>query len=226
MRLDELKKELLAMGASFVGFSDISEIKGNLGYRGAVTIGIKLLDSVVEQIFDESAPTYQYFHHYRTVNAFLDRLALFTALTLEKEGLHPLMIPASQSSVADPYAGAFPHKTAAVKANLGYIGKSALFIHKDFGSMVRLATVLVNEPLTPDEEPCLLKCGNCDKCVKACPAHAISGTEYTEGAKRDTIFCAEKCSKHMKQAYREIGRGAVCGICIAVCPRNKINRKK
>lgn len=221
----ELKNILCDKGATFVGFSDISDIPENRGYKGAITIGIKLLDSLIEQVFENSAPTYQYFHHYRTVNFALDQLSLFCATRLENKGYHPLVIPASQSSVEDPYSGAFPHKTAAVKANLGFIGKSALFIHRDYGSMVRLATVLVNKPLTPDLDAVNLSCGNCTLCFDACPAKAIIGKEYKPGASRDSVFSAEKCSSHMKKAYRDIGRGAVCGICISVCPYNKINRK-
>lgn len=222
--LVELKNKLEKEGASFVGFSDITDVENNLGYKGAVTIGIKLLDSVVEQIYNENSPTYQYFHHYRTVNAYLDRLALYTALFFEKSGLRCLMIPASQSSVNDPYSGAFPHKTAAVKANLGFIGKSALFIHKDYGSMVRLSTVLVDVPLSPDTDVCRLSCGSCSACADACPAGAISGNSYIPGAPRCSVFDAEKCSFYMKKAYRDIGRGAVCGICMAVCPFNKFTR--
>lgn len=221
----ELKNLLLEKGATFVGFSDISDVPQNRGYKGAITIGIKLLDSLIEQVFENSAPTYQYFHHYRTVNFALDQLSLFCATRLEKDGYHPLVIPASQSSVEDPYSGAFPHKTAAVKANLGFIGKSALFIHREYGSMVRLATVLVNKPLSPDLGDVNLSCGNCNACFNACPARAITGNEYVIGAPRDSVFSAEKCSSHMKKAYRDIGRGAVCGICISVCPFNKIIRK-
>lgn len=221
MNVQDLKNILLEKGATFVGFSDIRDVENNMGFSGAITIGIKLLDAVVEQIREAGAPTYQYFHHYRTVNFALDQLALFAALTLEKDGHRVLMIPASQSSVTDPYAGAFPHKTAAVRANLGYIGKSALFIHRDYGNGVRLATVLIDAPLTPDTGPCTEHCGNCNKCVSACPAQALTGKEYVPGTPRESVFNAEKCSKHMKTAYQHIGRGAVCGICIAVCPKGK-----
>lgn len=221
MDLQKLKETLLEKGASFVGFSDIRDVENNMGFSGAITIGIKLLDTLIDQIRANHAPTYQYFHHYRTVNFALDQLALFASLQLEKDGHRVLMIPASQSSVEDPYAGAFPHKTAAVKANLGYIGKSALFIHRDYGNGVRLATVLLDEPLTPDIPACEDKCGSCSICVDACPAGALTGNEYVSGAARDSVFNAEKCSKHMKQAYKDIGRGAVCGICVAVCPKGK-----
>lgn len=219
-----IRNMLLEKGASFVGFSNIEDLPENRGYKGCITIGIKLLDSIVEQIYDEKAPTYEYFHHYRTVNYALDQLALFTATYLERMGFHPLMIPASQSSVSDPFRGAFPHKSGAVKANLGFIGKNALFIHRDFGSKVRLATILLKEPLNCDLPPVTLRCGTCTRCKDACPANAITGAEYVSGEDRDTIFNAEACSRHMKDAYKHIGRGAVCGICMAVCPFNRIKQ--
>lgn len=219
--LKELKKELISRGALFVGFSDVTNVPNNQGFEGAITIGYKLLDSVIEQITTENGPTYQYFHHYRTVNTALDQLALYTATMIERQGYKALMIPASQSSVQDPYSGAFPHKTAAVLSGNGFIGKNALFISNQAGSKVRLATILCNIPLKPEFPIVQPKCNECNLCVKNCPSGAIKGNIYNYGDDRSTIFDAEKCSTYMKKAYQHIGRGSVCGICIKVCPFNK-----
>jgi hypothetical protein len=35
---------------------------------------------------------------------------------------------------------------------------------------------------------------------------------------REEMFDAEKCSQYMKKHFQHIGRGAVCGICMEVCP--------
>ena len=110
---------------------------------------------------------------------------------------------------------------AARLAGLGFIGKSGLFISKDYGSKIRLATVLTDAPLVSDNTPLESMCKGCNKCVLACPAGAISGKEYVEGMQREEFFSAEKCSHNMKN-YKDIGRGAVCGICIKVCPFNKL----
>ena len=222
--LSDLKEELLRRGACFVGFSDISNIPNNMGYKGAVSIGYKLLDSIIENQISLDGPTYQYFHHYRTVNFALDQLALYAATILERKGYITIMIPASQSSIEDPYSGAFPHKTAAVLSGNGFIGKNALFISKDFGSKVRLATILVDKPLKAEYPIMQPKCNECNLCVNSCPAKAIKGNIYKYGEDRSTIFDAEKCSQYMKRAYQHIGRGSVCGICIKVCPYNKINK--
>ena len=65
-------------------------------------------------------------------------------------------------------------------------------------------------------------CGDCDICKKAFPAGAISGINFEVGMNREDFFSAEKCSANMK-TYKDIGRGAVCGICIKVCPKNRLN---
>lgn len=220
-KINKLKEILYEKGASLVAFSDVSNLDNNKGYIGAITIGYKLLDEYIEQINDNKSPTFEYFHHYRTVNAALDQMALYAATYLDRLGYRSMMIPASQSSVEDPYKGAFPHKTAAVLSGSGYIGKSGLFISEEFGGRIRLATVLTMAPLKAEKPIVECKCGGCTKCFDACPAGAILGNIYINGNDRDTIFDAEKCSKYMKKNFQHIGRGSVCGLCIAACPHFK-----
>ena len=223
----ELKELLKSNGASAVGFSEIGDRApsefSNLRY--AVTIVRRLSDTVVETI--DGKPTIMYFHHYRTTNTKLDLLALDVVDFIESQGYSALPIAASQSTNTDKdaYRGVFSHKTAAVLAGLGFIGKNALFITPQYGSKVRLATVLTDMPLTP-EQPIITKgCGSCEICKNACPAKAISGNNYVYGEPRDTILDARRCSEHMK-TYKDIGRGAVCGICMSVCPHNQRKNKK
>jgi ferredoxin len=62
-------------------------------------------------------------------------------------------------------------------------------------------------------------CTGCDNCVKACPSGAIRGVPFTPGISREEIFSPAVCSEYMKKQFQHIGRGAVCGICMKVCPR-------
>ena len=154
-------------------------------------------------------------------------LGIGPADTKEKDrgpcGYSAFPIPASQSTAENKelYEGLFQHKTPARLSGLGFIGKSGLFISKEYGSKIRLATVLTNAPFESDNKPIESMCKGCNLCVLACPAGAISGKEYVEGMMREEFFSAEKCSHNMKN-YKDIGRGAVCGICIKVCPFNKL----
>lgn len=218
----EIEKLLTEKGASLVGFSALGDCFCDMypQYGYAVTIVRKLADAVVETI--DGRPTMSYFQHYRITNTKLDLLALDAIDFIESKGYRALPIAASQSTndKKEEYRGIFPHKTGAVLSGLGFIGKNALLITPQFGSKVRLATALTDMPLEIKRERLECLCGNCTICHDACPAGAISGKIYVAGAPRDTIFDAKKCSEYMK-TYKDIGRGAVCGICMSVCPYNK-----
>ncbi|MBR2441562.1 MAG: epoxyqueuosine reductase [Clostridia bacterium] len=205
------------VGSCELPFSPIPELP-NLKY--ALSVGVKLSDAVLKTI--ESAPSFVYFQHYRTANTRLDQIAFTLAREIEKAGFLAMPIAASQSlGKNNPYNGVLPHKTAAVLSGLGFVGKSGLFLSKDYGSKVRLATVLTDMPLTSVYPVIENGCGNCTACQTACPAGAIYGALPTADGERN--FDAEKCSRYMKEHFQDIGRGSVCGICIKVCPKNKLN---
>ena len=113
-----------------------------------------------------------------------------------------------------------PHKTAAALAGLGFVGKSGLFLSTEYGSKIRLATVLTDMPLKSKLPVIENGCGDCTLCKTACPAGAIFGEKPTTNEERN--FDPEKCSRYMKEHFQQIGRGSVCGICIKVCPKNKL----
>ncbi len=241
-KYEELMHLLTGIGASFTGFSDVSG-KTAAGFRElhyAATIGIRLSDATIDEITDK--PTFTYFHHYRTVNAALDQIALRGTMFIQQCGYDAVAVPASQTvnDAPAPYMGIFPHKTAAVMAGLGSIGRNGLFLHREFGPRVRLATILTDMPLMSDsmdsaadirstqgddvssgsktgsEE--LSPCFGCNLCVEACPAMALTGRDWHDGMAREEIVDAKACSDYMNSQYKHIGRGSVCGICIKVCP--------
>lgn len=236
----QLEQLLEGMGASFVGFSDVvGKLKGNLQpLHHAVTVGIRLSDAIIDEISDK--PTFTYFHHYRTVNSLLDQIALRGLLFLQQQGFLAVAVPASQTvhNQEESYSGIFPHKTAAVSAGLGRIGRNGLFIHELYGPRVRLATILTDMPVLhnpnsdsnrPDQsvnKPQHNSCENCNLCVKACPAIALTGKDWQEGMSREELVDAKACSDYMNQKFKQIGRGSVCGICIKVCPVHGKNIKR
>lgn len=226
-------------GVSFFGYSDLRNTLTGTGWLESlatgITIGVNLNQFIMNQIKDK--PTFSYFHHYRTVNAMLDKASLEISMSLEKLGYSAVPVPASQTVKSNEeaynihgekytqYSSIFPHKTAAVKAGLGWIGRNALFISNDFGPAVRLATVLTDSPLPvyKGEIPDIGKCGDCYECVKACPAMAITGEIWKPGEARDVLLDAKACSDYMNSEFKGIGRGSVCGLCIVSC--KYFNRK-
>ena len=215
---NQLKQFALELGADVVGFCQLpASPVPELPY--AVSFGVKLSDAILKTI--DSAPSFAYFQHYRTANALLDQIAFRLAREIEKAGFSAFPVAASQSLGKDnPYRGVIPHKTAAVLSGLGFVGKSGLFLSNEYGSKLRLATVLTDMPLKSELPVIENGCGDCNLCKAACPAGAIFGEKPTTNGERN--FDPEKCSKYMKENFQHIGRGSVCGICIKVCPKNKL----
>ena len=218
---DELKAFAIENGVQIVGFCQLpaSPVKDQPSLTYAISIGVKLSDAILKTI--QEAPSFAYFQHYRTANTLLDSIAYRLTQRVEALGFNALPIAASQSlGKENKYSGIFPHKTAAVLSGLGFVGKSGLFISESFGSKVRLATVLTDMPLKAEKPIIENGCGSCSLCFESCPAGALFNQLPTANGERN--FDPEKCSRYMKDNFQDIGRGSVCGICIKVCPKNKL----
>ncbi|MEH0018336.1 MAG: 4Fe-4S double cluster binding domain-containing protein [Desulfobacter sp.] len=204
-------------------------------FSTAISIAVRLPWATFGEI--QNAPTLVYENVYQTANAILDKIAFNTASHLEKDGFYSLPIPASQITDQAKWYGAISHKAVARMAGLGWQGKNLLLITPEYGSSVRLVTVLTTAPLSPDT-PIENRCGKCTRCQQACPAGAIKGVNTrTHYQSRNQAVDLDKClaqlKKHsgMLESYPLKGGGdppieatfhqLICGICIKVCPFGK-----
>lgn len=221
----EIEKLILDLGVAKVGFCKLDDLlpQGLKHLKSGISIVIRLSDQVVSDIDLEKGPTHTYFHHYRTVNAFIDQVSFKITNQLQQWGHLAMAIPASQS-INDSgwnYRGLFQHKTTATRAGMGWIGKNCCLITEEFGPRVRLGTILTDMEFTYNTPITTSRCGNCKLCIRSCPAKTIKGETWAAGMEREALIDPEKCSRHMKNEYKHIGRGAVCGICLKVCPQGK-----
>lgn len=221
---NKITEFLLENGAGQVGFCKLGDDDfgtNSFGLNYAISYTIPLSNAVVDEI--DSEPTHTYFHHYRTINALIDNNSLKVGIMLQKMNYKYVAIPSSQS--INGLQGKFSSKYAALKSGNGYIGKSGLFISTKNGPRVRLGTILTNyDKFDVSKETIECQCGDCMLCTLSCPAMAITGNLWKAGQARENIVDALACSQHMKKAYQRIGRGSVCGICMAVCPKGKMNK--
>ena len=106
------------------------------------------------------------------------------------------------------------HIPLAIDAGLGELGKHGSLICKEFGSSMRIATVLTDMPLSHDgpvdigvDDLCL----GCRRCTIDCPVDAIADhKQMVRGIEKwDVDF--DKCAPYFTHT---VG----CGICIEVCP--------
>ena len=223
---EEIKAKILDWGADLIGVADVEPLKKLKvnptdllsGFKRVVSIAIQLPASIFETILDKPTPMYSAI--YQTANRMLDELAFRTAVTLQNNGFHSLPIPASQVLDRKKWHAAISHKAIARMAGLGWQGKNLLLITPQYGSRVRLVSILTEAPLQADS-PVKNRCGKCMICRDACPANAIKGVR-TDGHYKDrneALYfsrCVEKLAGEFAK-LPEIG-SPICGICIKVCP--------
>ena len=229
--MDELQGELRdlarGLGVDLFGVADLTAARDFVRAQGgeqigrfsrAVSMGMRLLDAVVDELFRHEEPSviYTYQGLYNSINASLDRAALLIAKRIQDAGFRAYPIPASQTVNPRKLEGAFSHKLAANLAGLGWIGKSCLLVTPDHGPRVRLATVLTDAPMVPGA-PLPNGCGDCRECVDACPVRAFTGAPFDPSEPRDVRFRAHLCSDYSERRARRLGDG-LCGLCVYICP--------
>ncbi len=236
---DGLKAAIGQWGADLVGVADTAPLKELRldppdllePFKTAVSIALGLPWATFGELKGKPTPIYE--NIYLTANRILDDLAFRTARRLAEDGYYALPIPASQITDEKKWCGAISHKAVARMAGLGWQGKNLLLITPQYGSAVRLVTVLTDAPLAVDG-PVKNRCGRCTRCQEACPADAIKGVP-TENHYRDREEalhfdrCIEQLKRHstMLEAYalkdstktpQPTYHQLICGLCIQACP--------
>ncbi len=212
---EALKKFALDLGASLFGMADVTGIRHEFlldeevrkSFDRGISVGKRLIGGVLEEIKDR--PTPLYFHHYRQLNFFLDRAAFLLATYIQESGHRALPIPASQMLDWENQKAHLSHKKVGYLAGLGWMGRSNLLVHPEYGSRFRLVTVLTDMPLETDR-PFEGDCGECKKCIEVCPAGAIK--EKREDF--DHWACFDKLKEFRRQGI--VGQH-ICGVCVKAC---------
>lgn len=112
-------------------------------------------------------------------------------------------------------------KAWAVRAGLGWIGKNTNLISVEHGSFFFIGELLIDLELTYNERIVGNHCGNCTRCLDACPTQAIVAP-YVVDARRcisyQTIEQKGEIDEELRGQFRDRVFG--CDICQDVCPWN------
>lgn len=112
----------------------------------------------------------------------------------------------------------------AALAGLGWIGKNSLLIHPKLGSYLFLAEVLMNQPTGKAPAPLPNYCGNCTRCLTACPPQAFPQPRVLNSNRCISYWTLEKRGELGLSAADQKSIGpwiAGCDICQEVCPFNQ-----
>ena len=115
----------------------------------------------------------------------------------------------------------------AEKSGLGWRGKNSLLIQKNKGSYFFLAELILDLELDYDNPFVTDHCGNCTRCIDACPTEAILSNNTVDGSKCISYFTIElkdELPSSMKGKFEDWIFG--CDICQDVCPSNVQHRIK
>lgn len=113
-------------------------------------------------------------------------------------------------------------KVWAQKAGLGWLGKHSNLIAKQTGSFFFLGELIIDLDLTPDNPFSTDHCGDCTKCIDACPTEAIVSPYVVDGSK-----CISYLTIELKEQIPTEFKGKIdnwmfgCDVCQDVCPWNR-----
>lgn len=141
-----------------------------------------------------------------------ERLAKLEAYIKER-------IPAAKcQSMVD--TGELSDRAVAERAGIGWSGKNCAIITPEFGSYVYLGEMITNLPFAPDE-PIEDGCGECTKCLEACPTGAlVQGGQIN--AQRCISFLTQTKELIPEEFREKIGNRLYgCDSCQTACPKNK-----
>ena len=211
--MNELKKELFdilrAKGAELMGVGDIEGIIDTDMKRGVVVVmhlPVDMVEVLKDHPTDETQATYAAFRQH------IEEIIAAGADFLKSKGYNVITGMLGDKPIS--------HKTVATRAGLGWVGKNNILVTKEFGSAIRLSSMLTDAPLEADEPVNESKCGACDLCVKLCPANALTGKLWEPGLEKGALADDKICLGYAKERkekdpyYANIG---MCGKCYAVC---------
>jgi epoxyqueuosine reductase len=111
-------------------------------------------------------------------------------------------------------------KVWAARSGLGWMGKNTNLISKSFGSFVFIGELIIDLALDYSNLPVKDYCGNCTKCIDACPTGALK--PYQLDARKCISYLTIEKKGELPLEFKGKWNDWVfgCDICQDVCPWN------
>jgi len=111
-------------------------------------------------------------------------------------------------------------KVWAARSGLGWIGKNTNLISKELGSFVFIGELILDLELNDSNLPIKDYCGNCTKCIEACPTGALK--PYQLDARKCISYLTIEKKGELPPEFKGKWNDWIfgCDICQDVCPWN------
>ena len=136
---------------------------------------------------------------------------------------HPELQRADAELTARWYVddGPMLDRAAASRAGLGWFGKNGNILNPTYGSWLLLGQVVTNLQLEPDA-PLSKTCGQCARCIPACPTDAIVAPYVVDNRRCISYLTIERKGALPRDLRPSMGTWVFgCDICQEVCPVNR-----
>ena len=159
----EFRDYLISQGAALVGIGDLTAVPSS-DYPVGIAVAIPLPKHVIKDL--QLAPTREYYKLYTTLNDKLNAIVTAGEKYLTGRGYQAYAQTTDRITVDSDNRSPLPHKTVATRAGLGWIDKNCLLVTPQYGSAVRISSLLTDAPLTCDAPVTRSQCGACHTCVR------------------------------------------------------------
>jgi epoxyqueuosine reductase len=191
-----IKELILAQGIDLVGIADAQNLILAYPPRPATDLMPTAKSVIVMAVAHSLGSVYSpdimlWTRSKMQTSRLLDETAEKVGRMLEREGFLTLPISADKPVEIfkhDPETGKkfrqtrtvgfLSYKHAAMSCGMGEIGKNNLLLTPEFGPHQRLCAIITEAQLEPDSKQDFDLCKGCNKCVKACPASALTPDGY------------------------------------------------
>lgn len=115
-------------------------------------------------------------------------------------------------------------KAWAIRSGLGFMGKNTNLIKKKAGSFFFIGEIICDLEINTDPSELKTYCGNCTRCLDACPTGALEAP-YTLNANKCVSYLTIENRGEIPQQFKEnLGlRMYGCDTCQDVCPHNRFS---
>lgn len=193
---------------------------------GAQSILVVALNYYPEKRLSDSQLQFAYYaygkDYHDVMRERLRRLAESLGLCEEgdhSEGKHPL---SSERFLLCCDTKPFLDRYWAMRAGLGWIGKNTNLIIPKAGSFCFLGAIITTLQADRYDHPMPDRCGTCDRCLQACPTHALCAPRQLDARRCLSYLTIENRQAIPSQYVSSLSTCIYgCDRCQKVCPHNR-----